>query len=140
VSRYFQSVSLSDVGLHRTENEDSAWAGATILAVADGLGGHAAGEIASSLAIRTISELEKSSLTERNAETVVVETFLTINQSLAQRIKKKNELRGMGTTLTALFLGKEKLFLAHLGDSRAYLLRDGKISQLTKNDHSSQKR
>jgi len=135
VSRYFQSVSLSDVGLHRTENEDSAWAGATILAVADGLGGHAAGEIASSLAIRTISELEKSSLTERNAETVVLETFLTINQSLAQRIKKKNELRGMGTTLTALFLGKEKLFLAHLGDSRAYLLRDGKISQLTK-DHT----
>ncbi|MEY3089188.1 MAG: hypothetical protein RLZZ208_456, partial [Actinomycetota bacterium] len=55
VSRYFQSVSLSDVGLHRTENEDSAWAGATILAVADGLGGHAAGEIASSLAIRSIS-------------------------------------------------------------------------------------
>ncbi len=135
MSRYFQSVSLSDVGLHRTENEDSAWAGATILAVADGLGGHAAGEIASSLAIRTISELERSSLTERNAETVVVETFLTINQSLAQRIKKKSELRGMGTTLTALFLGKEKLFLAHLGDSRAYLLRDGKISQLTK-DHT----
>lgn len=135
MSRYFQSVSLSDVGLHRTENEDSAWAGATILAVADGLGGHAAGEIASSLAIRSISELEKTSLNQRNAETTVVETFVAINKSLAQTMKSKSELRGMGTTLTALFLGKEKLYLAHLGDSRAYVIREGKITQLTK-DHT----
>lgn len=135
MSRYFQSVSLSDVGLHRTENEDSAWAGLTILAVADGLGGHAAGEIASSLAIQRISKLEKNSFTDRNAETTVVETFADINKSLAQTMKSKNELRGMGTTLTALFLGKEKLYLAHLGDSRAYLIQEGKITQLTK-DHT----
>lgn len=135
MSRYFQSVSLSDVGLHRSENEDSAWAGLTILAVADGLGGHAAGEIASSLAIHKISKLEKNSFTERNTETTVVDTFLDINKSLAETMKNKSELRGMGTTLTALFLGKEKLYLAHLGDSRAYVIRSGKITQLTK-DHT----
>lgn len=135
MSRYFQSVSLSDVGLHRSENEDSAWAGLTILAVADGLGGHAAGEIASSLAIHKISKLEKNSFTERNTETTVVDTFLDINKSLAETMKNKSELRGMGTTLTALFLGKEKLYLAHLGDSRAYVIRGGKITQLTK-DHT----
>lgn len=135
MSRYFQSVALSDVGLHRTENEDSAWAGLSVIAVADGLGGHAGGEIASSLAIKKISELEKLALNERNAETTVVDTFLTINRELAQAMKSNGELRGMGTTLTALFLGKEKTYLAHLGDSRGYLIRDGKINQLTK-DHT----
>ena len=135
MSRYFQSVALSDVGLHRTENEDSAWAGLSVIAVADGLGGHAGGEIASSLAIKKISELEKLALNERNAETTIVDTFLTINRELAQAMKSNGELRGMGTTLTALFLGKEKTYLAHLGDSRGYLIRDGKINQLTK-DHT----
>ncbi|MFM7500208.1 MAG: PP2C family protein-serine/threonine phosphatase [Actinomycetota bacterium] len=135
MSQYFQSVALSDVGLHRTENEDSGWAGAKVLAVADGLGGHAGGEIASSLAIKKISQLEKLSLNQRNAETTLVETFLEINNSLAIEMKNKNELQGMGTTLTAIIIGKERLFLAHLGDSRAYLIRDGKISQLTK-DHT----
>lgn len=135
MSRYFQSVALSDVGLHRTENEDSAWAGPSVIAVADGLGGHAGGEIASSLAIKKISELEKLSLNERNAETTVVETFLDINSTLASTMKRSAELRGMGTTLTALLLGKERTYLAHLGDSRAYLIRSGTISQLTK-DHT----
>lgn len=135
MSRYFQSVSLSDVGLNRTENEDAAWAGTTILAVADGLGGHAAGEIASRIAIRRLAELEKISLTERNAETTIVETFLDINNSLAQTMKNDINLRGMGTTLTALLLGKERIFLAHIGDSRAYLIRDKKITQLSK-DHT----
>ena len=135
MSQYFQSVALSDVGLHRTENEDSGWAGAKVLAVADGLGGHAGGEIASSLAIKKISQLEKLSLNQRNAETTLVETFHDINNSLAMEMKKKSELQGMGTTLTAIIIGKERLFLAHLGDSRAYLIRNGKISQLTK-DHT----
>lgn len=135
MSQYFQSVALSDVGLHRTENEDSGWAGAKVLAVADGLGGHAAGEIASSLAIKRISQLEKNSLNQRNAETILVETYNEINNSLAIEMKKQSELRGMGTTLTTLILGKDKHFLAHLGDSRAYLIREGKITQLTK-DHT----
>ena len=135
VSQYFQSVALSDVGLHRTENEDSGWAGAKVLAVADGLGGHAGGEIASSLAIKKISQLEKLSLNQRNAETAVVETFLEINKELALAMKNKNELRGMGTTLTAIIIGKERSYLAHLGDSRAYLIRDGAIKQITK-DHT----
>ena len=135
MSQYFQSVALSDVGLHRTENEDSGWAGGKVLAVADGLGGHAAGEIASSLAIKRISLLEKVSLNQRNAETTAVETYLEINAALALEMKNHNELRGMGTTLTTLMIGKEKCFLAHLGDSRAYLIRDKKIIQLTK-DHT----
>jgi serine/threonine protein phosphatase PrpC len=135
VSQYFTSVALSDVGLHRTENEDSGWAGSKVLAVADGLGGHAAGEIASSLAIKKIAQLEKNSLNQRNAESMLVETFLEIDKELASAMKNKPELRGMGTTLTTLVIGKEKTFLAHLGDTRAYLIRAGKISQLTK-DHT----
>ena len=135
MSQYFRSVALSDVGLHRTENEDSGWAGAKVLAVADGLGGHAAGEIASSLAIKKISQLEKIALNQRNAETTIVETFNEINNALALEMKNHSEVRGMGTTLTVLLLGKDRHFLAHLGDSRAYLIRDGKITQLTK-DHT----
>lgn len=135
MSRYFESVALSDVGLHRTENEDSGWAGSKVLAVADGLGGHAGGEIASSLAIKKISTLEKSSLSQRSAETTLVDTYRDINNDLATAMKNKSELRGMGTTLTTVVLGKEKSFLAHLGDSRAYLIRDEKISRLTK-DHT----
>ena len=135
MSQYFQSVALSDVGLHRTENEDSGWAGSKVLAVADGLGGHAGGEIASSLAIKKISQLEKISLNQRNAETTIIDTFIEINDALALTMKNQNELRGMGTTLTTVIIGKEKTLLAHLGDSRAYLIRDGKMMQLTK-DHT----
>lgn len=135
MSQYFESVALSDVGLHRTENEDSGWAGSKVIAVADGLGGHAGGEIASTLAIKKISTLEKSSLNQRNAETTLVETYREINNDLASSMKNKSELRGMGTTLTTVVIGKDKTFLAHLGDSRAYLIRDKKISRLTK-DHT----
>lgn len=135
MSQYFESVALSDVGLHRTENEDSGWAGSKVIAVADGLGGHAGGEIASTLAIKKISTLEKSSLNQRNAETTLVETYREINNDLASSMKNKSELRGMGTTLTTVVIGKDKTFLAHLGDSRAYLVRDKKISRLTK-DHT----
>ena len=135
MSQYFQSVALSDVGLHRTENEDSGWAGAKVIAVADGLGGHAGGEIASSLAIKKLARLEKVALNQRNAETTLVETFIEINNELALAMKSNGDLRGMGTTLTTVIIGRDKSFLAHLGDSRAYLFRDGKISQLTK-DHT----
>ena len=135
MSQYFESVALSDVGLHRTENEDSGWAGSKVIAVADGLGGHAGGEIASTLAIKKISTLEKSSLNQRNAETTLVEAYREINNDLALSMKNKSELRGMGTTLTSVVMGKDKTFLAHLGDSRAYLIRDQRILQLTK-DHT----
>ena len=135
MSRYFESVALSDVGLHRNENEDAGWAGHTVLAVADGLGGHVGGEIASALAIREISHLEKISLNARNFETTVTNTFLEINNLMAQQMKANRDLRGMGTTLTSVFIGKESTYLAHLGDSRAYLIRNGKITQLSK-DHT----
>lgn len=79
--------------------------------------------------------IEKIPLNQRNAETTVVEAFLEINNALALEMKSKGELRGMGTTLTTIIIGKEQSFLAHLGDSRAYLIRDGKITQLTK-DHT----
>lgn len=135
MSQYFESVALSDVGLHRTENEDSGWAGSKVLAVADGLGGHAGGEIASSLAIKKISTLEKIPLNQRSAETTLVETYRGINNELADAMKKESELQGMGTTLTTVVIGKDKSFLAHLGDSRAYLVREEKIFRLTK-DHT----
>ena len=93
------------------------------------------GEIASSLAIHEISRLEKISLNTRNFETTVTNTFIEINNLMAQQMKANRDLRGMGTTLTAVFISKESVYLAHLGDSRAYLIRNGKITQLSK-DHT----
>ncbi|HKA69776.1 MAG TPA: PP2C family serine/threonine-protein phosphatase [Actinomycetes bacterium] len=124
----------SDVGLLRDENEDSGYAGPRLLAIADGMGGQAAGEVASSTVIDAITpldaELDSSTLLDSLEQAVSV-----ANNRLREMIENDPKLDGMGTTLTALYWTGVRLGLVHIGDSRAYLLRDGELTQLT-HDHT----
>jgi protein phosphatase len=124
----------SDVGLLREGNEDSAYAGPRLLAVADGMGGHAAGEVASSLTIASMAELDSEPpggdmLAELSA------AVATANTRLQEMIIANPAVEGMGTTLTALFWSDGHAAVCHIGDSRGYLLREGELYQIT-HDHT----
>ena len=123
----------SDRGLVRQNNEDSAYAGPRLLALADGMGGHAAGEVASQITIASLSQLDEdqpgSDLTGALA-TVMAEA----NDLIASHIDAHPETDGMGCTVTALLFDGRRAGLLHVGDSRAYLLRDGALSQITRDD------
>jgi PPM family protein phosphatase len=124
----------SDVGLHREGNEDSAYAGPHLLAVADGMGGQAAGEVASAATIMAIVPLD----TEDPGPDLVnalADAVATANLRLRELIMSDPAITGMGTTLTALLWVAGYAALCHIGDSRAYLLRDGQFSQIT-HDHT----
>ena len=124
----------SDVGLIRQGNEDALYAGPRLLAVADGMGGHAAGEVASSVVISTIATLDEDT-PSRDLVDVLRAAVADANDQLRQMVSADSELEGMGTTLTAMLWSGRRLALAHVGDSRAYLLRDGTLRLLTK-DHT----
>lgn len=123
----------SDLGLVRDNNEDSAFAGPRLLALADGMGGHAAGEVASQLMIGALSPLDEdepgSDLTGALAQAMHAG-----NDSIAASVKEDSRREGMGCTLTALLFDGRRVGLLHVGDSRAYLLRDGELSQITRDD------
>ena len=125
----------SDVGLVRSDNQDSGYAGPHLLVVADGMGGHAGGDIASSTVITELVELDHDSLAAAEAGKQLTQALARANQEIARIAEERTELAGMGTTTTALMRTRNKLILAHIGDSRAYLLRDGVFSQIT-TDHS----
>jgi protein phosphatase len=133
-----RAAARSDPGLRRPANED-AWALAEDLGlylVADGMGGHTAGQLASRLAVETavraLRTLEgaAASLTEKLRYSVAA-----ANREIYDTARARPQLAGMGTTLVALLAGSERVALAHVGDSRAYLIRSGRIRQLT-DDHS----
>lgn len=123
----------SDLGLVRDNNEDSAFAGPRLLALADGMGGHAAGEVASQLMIGALSPLDEdepgSDLTGALATAMHAG-----NESIAASVEEDPSRDGMGCTLTALLFDGRRVGLLHVGDSRAYLLRDGELSQITRDD------
>lgn len=118
----------SDVGLVRRVNEDSKCHEYPLFAVADGMGGHSAGDVASALAIETIAERIGQSESLSDA-------VRAANKVIFRRASQEPELSGMGTTLTAMVAGDTTAHIAHVGDSRAYLLRDGELSRLTQ-DHT----
>jgi PPM family protein phosphatase len=124
----------SDIGLQREDNEDSAYAGAQLLAVADGMGGHAAGEVASAAVIEALRPLDTQVPAGEllNALDHAVRRAGTALRDMAQA---DPSLLGMGTTLTALLWSGSQLGLVHVGDSRAYLVRDGEVFQIT-HDHT----
>lgn len=126
----------TDVGLVRSRNEDSGYAGPHLLAVADGMGGHAGGNVASSLVLARLAPLDGDSHGADDALELLADTVAEANRSLARAMDRDSGLHGMGTTLTALMrCGPTGLALVHIGDSRAYLLREGRFTQIT-TDHS----
>lgn len=128
-----RTVSASDPGLVRTNNEDSAHAGGRLLAVADGVGGMPAGELASDIVIRALTPLDAAADSGESipALRAAVEEA---NRQIREASQADPATDGMGTTVTALLLTGDEFVLLHVGDSRAYLLRDDELRQLTKDD------
>uniref|UniRef100_UPI0020293E08 Stp1/IreP family PP2C-type Ser/Thr phosphatase n=1 Tax=Actinotalea sp. C106 TaxID=2908644 RepID=UPI0020293E08 len=125
----------SDVGLVRANNQDSAYAGPHLLVVADGMGGHAGGDVASSVAVAHLAPLDDEAHGPDDALDELGKAISTAHDELLQRAEENPELAGLGTTVTALLRTGNKLAMAHIGDSRAYLLREGELTQVT-TDHS----
>ncbi|MDY6869853.1 MAG: protein phosphatase 2C domain-containing protein [Actinomycetota bacterium] len=123
----------SDRGLVRANNEDSVYAGARLLALADGMGGHAAGEVASQLVIAALAHLDDD---EPGGDLLskLDNAVREGNSAIAAHVEADPELEGMGTTLTAILFAGNRLGLVHIGDSRGYLMRDGELTQITKDD------
>jgi protein phosphatase len=134
-----RSAAGSDIGRRRAVNQDSAYTSPRLLAVADGMGGHAHGEVASALAIGAIVEAD-AGLDGTDLQSVdLLATLRTAMDTAARRLTDVADsdptLRGTGTTLVALLVDGTRVGVAHVGDSRAYLLRDGELHQLT-HDHT----
>ncbi|WP_343709513.1 PP2C family serine/threonine-protein phosphatase [Mycobacterium sp.] len=123
----------SDVGLVRSNNEDSVYAGARLLALADGMGGHAAGEVASQLVIAALAHLDDD---EPGGDLLASldSAVHSGNSAIAAQVEMEPDLEGMGTTLTAILFAGNRIGVVHIGDSRGYLLRDGELTQITKDD------
>lgn len=128
---FLYSTTVSDVGTVRANNQDSSFAGEHLIAMCDGMGGHAGGDTASSIAIRSLAHIEQDD-TGGNVETIsrMMETsVMAAHDAIVGKAKRERKLAGMGTTVTAVALVAGYWVIAHIGDSRAYLLRDGRLSR-----------
>ncbi len=144
-----KAFGLSDVGRQRQHNEDYYLVDEAmkLFVVADGMGGHAAGEVASKIAVETIAELVSAPDEEegtwphpydeqyRRSTNRLIAALTLANSRVLEAMRKDARLRGMGTTVVATLVHKDIVSFAHVGDSRAYLIRGGNISRMT-NDHS----
>jgi PPM family protein phosphatase len=133
VTLVLRYAARSDRGLVRANNEDSVYAGARLLALADGMGGHAAGEVASQLVIAALAHLDDD---EPGGDLLAKldGAVRAGNSAIAAQVEMEPDLEGMGTTLTAILFAGNRIGLVHIGDSRGYLLRDGELTQITKDD------
>ena len=134
---FIYSTTISDVGTVRANNQDSSFAGEHLVAICDGMGGHAGGDTASTIAIRSLAHIERDDNSEDvSAIATMMETsVLAAHDAIVGKARRERKLSGMGTTVTAVALVADYWVLAHIGDSRAYLLRDGELTQITQ-DHS----
>jgi PPM family protein phosphatase len=132
-----RSFAGTDVGMVRSGNEDSLFSGRTVFAVADGLGGHQGGEVASATAVEPLAALDGREFADPDAAAQALASAIRAgNAAILERAAGTPDLWGMGTTVTAAAVAGDRfLQLAHVGDSRAYLLRDGTLDQLT-TDHT----
>jgi protein phosphatase len=123
----------SDRGLVRSNNQDSVYAGPRLLALADGMGGHAAGEVASKVVIAALAPLDDD---EPGDDLLgqLRDAVVSGNGAISELVASDPDLDGMGTTLTAVLFAGSKLGLVHIGDSRAYMVRGGELSQITHDD------
>lgn len=130
-----KAVWRSDIGRRRVSNQDACLImpqQAPVYAVADGMGGHHGGDIASAMAVQGLRVLLKDQLPQ---EQLIRQCFDQISRDIYLRQLQEEALSGMGTTLTLLWEDVDRMYLGHVGDSRAYLLRGGELSQVTR-DHS----
>ena len=136
---YFATAAKSAVGLVRAGNEDSALTSRSLIAVADGMGGHAAGEVASRLAISTLAKASeiftRDGIDLESADDLYASSLHSIDATLAEYAIENPELAGMGTTLSAIFLRNSAVAALHIGDSRIYRLRGNTFEQLS-TDHT----
>jgi protein phosphatase len=128
----FRAAGRSDVGLVRNNNEDSGFIGKHFLLVADGMGGHAAGELASSTTVAIVAQVDNNKEKLEDLESKLIEIPKVITKELKNAINKDSSRAGMGTTLTAAVVQENQLKVSHVGDSRAYLVRNKQISRITK--------
>ncbi len=134
--RRLVATGRSDVGQVREGNEDALLVRDSVYAVADGMGGHLAGEVASATALEPVEQLDGRIFPDHAAAvTALRDAVVAANERVSQLAAANPDYRGMGTTLTAALVEGRRLHVAHVGDSRAYLLRDGHFSQLT-DDHT----
>ena len=126
----------SDLGLGpKSRNEDSGYAGPNLLVLADGMGGHAAGDVASSMIVGELAPLDEEDVTADQAIPLLEEALHAANAKLTKAMRENSDLAGMGSTTIVMLRTGNKLAMAHIGDSRAFMLRGDTFSQITK-DHS----
>ena len=130
-----KSAAVSHVGKIRANNQDSGYAGTNLFVVADGMGGHAGGDVASAIAVKRIIETDREYDSGADAEFALHAALVAANVQLAETVFDHSELTGMGTTVSGMILVGEKLAIAHIGDSRIYRLREGELTQITA-DHT----
>jgi serine/threonine protein phosphatase PrpC len=130
-----KSAAVSHVGKIRANNQDSGYAGVHLFVVADGMGGHAGGDVASAIAIKRISEVDREFTSANDAEFALQSALIAANTLLAETVFEHSELTGMGTTVSGFLRVGHKLAIAHIGDSRIYRFRDRKLEQITA-DHT----
>ena len=131
----FNAIAQSDLGLVRDGNEDSALISPYLIAVADGMGGHAGGEVASAIAINTLEALlpviTDIEIDIDSREDLFLNVSYEVDAQILRVSKEQPELSGMGTTLTSLVITNNQVDLLHIGDSRCYLWRDKKLERLS---------
>jgi protein phosphatase len=129
------SAAVSHVGKIRSNNQDSGYAGAHLFLVADGMGGHAGGDVASAIAAKRVAEADVEYATPEDAEFALQSALIAANGLLAETVFEHSELTGMGTTVSGILRVGDKVAMAHIGDSRIYRFRDGKLEQIS-SDHT----
>lgn len=126
-----RAAALSHVGKVRSNNQDSGYAGHSLFLVADGMGGHAGGDVASAIATNRIKEADAAYARAEDAQFALQSALIAANALLAETVFEHPELTGMGTTVSALVRVGDQMALAHIGDSRIYLHRDGELKQVS---------
>jgi protein phosphatase len=129
------SAAVSHVGKVRSNNQDSGYIGNHLFVVADGMGGHAGGDVASAIALQRILKADTEYSTIEEAQAALQSAIAAANGELAETVFEHPELTGMGTTVDAISVVGDQVVIAHIGDSRIYLYRDGELSQIT-TDHT----
>ncbi|MFT4260073.1 PP2C family protein-serine/threonine phosphatase [Microbacterium sp.] len=129
------SAAISHTGKVRSNNQDSGYSGANLFVVADGMGGHAGGDVASSLAIQRLQPLDRPYRSTDDAQASLQAATTTAAGDLIRAAKERPELAGLGTTLSAIIMVDDYAVIGHIGDSRIYLYRDDALTQIT-TDHT----